>query len=230
MTAPAPNPGPDPVPGVTTVAQDAFDRAVTSGFGTADTGGAWVATAGATSVSGGAGVFTLARANSAATARLPGASGTDLTTTVKVSLDKVPNGSGSYGMVRARIAPNDDTYRMRLQYLATGQVKVWWTRSVGGAETTISSFNTAPGVTYAPGTVLVLKSAVTGTSPTRLQSKVWVDGQPEPTAWIHDVTDSTASLQVAGHVGVWQQLTSSTTNGPVRVRFDDLVVTGGTAQ
>ena len=221
---------PAPDPGATTVAQDAFERAVTSGWGTADTGGAWVASAAPSSVAGGAGVFTLSGANAAASARLPGASGTDLITQVTVSLDKVPNGSGSYGLVRARIAPNDDAYRMKLQYLSTGQVRVWWTKSVGGVETTISTFNTAPGVTYAPGTVLVLKAAATGTNPTRLQSKVWVQGQPEPAAWIHNFTDTTASLQLAGHVGVWQQLSSSVTNGPVRVRFDDLLVTRAAAQ
>jgi hypothetical protein len=116
-----------------------------------------------------------------------------------------------------------------VNYRPDGTIRAWWTRSISGAET-IAGPTATPTVTYSAGTPIVIKVATTGTSPTRLRAKIWVQGTPEPAAWLIDFTDSVENpptLQTSGHVGVYGQLSSSTTNGPVVVRFDDFTATEG---
>ena len=67
------------------------------------------------------------------------------------------------------------------------------------------------------------KLVVTGTSPTAIRAKVWVDGT-EPDAWLWDVTDSTAALQVDGHTGLALSLAPDATNVPLTATFDDFTV------
>lgn len=213
-----------PAPAV--LGQDAFTRSVAGGFGDAEVGGAWVATAGVSSVADGVARLSLATRNSAAGARLPAAAGGTTVTRVAWATDKRANGLGSYALVRGRIAPNGDEYRLKLQTDATGKVNARVVRSVSGTEVLVAGPVTVTGTLPVGGRVHTL-FAVSGTSPTLLQAKVWLDGQTEPTAWMLEATDTAASLQVPGHVGLYAQLSSTTTNGPVVATFDDLLVTEG---
>jgi hypothetical protein len=61
-----------------------------------------------------------------------------------------------------------------------------------------------------------------GTSPTTFRAKVWKVGTPEPADWTASVTDSSAALQTAGHIGVGTYLSGSATNAPVTASFDDI--------
>jgi hypothetical protein len=58
---------------------------------------------------------------------------------------------------------------------------------------------------------------------TTLRSKVWRDGDSEPTAWTVSTTDTTATLQSTGGVGVRVQ--SSSTAQPANVEVDDYTAT-----
>ena len=64
-----------------------------------------------------------------------------------------------------------------------------------------------------------------GTSPTTLRAKVWPVGSTEPAGWQYTATDSTAGLQAAGALRLTTYLSSSATNGPVAVRWDNLLAT-----
>ncbi len=97
--------------------------------------------------------------------------------------------------------------------------------STGGAETTLQPAINLPGLTYAAGDRLNVRFQAAGASPTALNLKVWKVGTAEPSAWQRTVTDSTAGLQSAGGVGLRTYLSSTSTNAPVTVSFDDLVVT-----
>ena len=59
-----------------------------------------------------------------------------------------------------------------------------------------------------------MRLVATGASPTTLQLKVWLDGQPEPAGWQLTVQDSEAALQGAGSAGVRGYLSSSMANTP----------------
>lgn len=209
--------------GVTLYGADTFGRTVTSGWGTADLGGPWTVTAGAGSVSGGTGRLALPSSSSAAGARLPGASAASAVTSSSVSFDKRPNGSGGYVLVRGRITASGAEYRLKLREDATGVLTAWLTKAVSGVETVLSPTTTiATGV--GAGTVIDSVLSVSGASPTQLQAKVWLDGQATPSTWTLSATDSDPALQSAGHVGLYAQNSSTTTNGPIVASFDNVRV------
>jgi hypothetical protein len=203
-------------------AADAFSRAVSSGWGTADAGGAWtVAPAAQGSVSSGVGRLRLPTAGAGPGAHLVGAtsSSTDLSATV--SVDKVATGSGTYVWLRGRRAPGGGGYRTKLWWKLGNVVRLSLSRGdAAGVETAIGpSVFLAGGVTA--GEQLRVRTQVTGTSPTTLRAKVWRLGETEPSAWMVSATDSTAGLQVGGSVGVTTYLSTSATNAPVTVSIGD---------
>jgi hypothetical protein len=58
-----------------------------------------------------------------------------------------------------------------------------------------------------------------------VRAKVWKTTQTEPASWQQSTTDTTAGLQAAGGVGLVGYLSGSSTNFPIVVSFDDLLVT-----
>ncbi|MFD0685144.1 LamG-like jellyroll fold domain-containing protein [Actinomadura fibrosa] len=215
----------------TTLAADAFGRTVASGFGTADTGGAWtsVGAAGATSVSGGAGRITLGSTTASAGNYLNGVSagGSDLTLTL--ATDKEGTGNGVYVWAAGRRVSGAGEYRARVRLRPSGVVSFQLSRTdASNAETAIGTEQTVQGLTYAPGTPLHLRVQVTGAAPTTLKAKVWADGATEPADWQLTGTDATAGLQTAGSVGVRAYLAGNATNAPVVVSVDDLTAVRAT--
>ncbi|KQT02338.1 hypothetical protein ASG23_03125 [Cellulomonas sp. Leaf395] len=213
-------------PGPVILAADAFERTVADGFGTADVGGAWTTTAGATSVGSGTGAMRMGAAGSVVSARLPGVTSTSLREQVTVTLDKRPAGSGGWVLVRGRIVDGAGEYRLKIALSSGGGVSARLFRTnTAGAETAVSDSVTATGVSYNAGTVLAAAFEVVGTSPTTLRAKVWNAAQAEPSAWLVQATDATAELQGAGHTGLAALLSSSASNAPVVARFDSYRIT-----
>ena len=211
-----------PLPPPTVVAADAFGRTVANGLGTADTGGAWTAYTGNTtlSVSGGAGRMQVTAAGASATATLNGVSVADSTTQTAVSLDKVPAGGSTWVYLTSRGVGNDH-YRAALRFAPGGSVELGVTRVIAGAETGIRSA-VVPGLTYTPGTVLQVRFDVSGSGTTALKAKAWVAGSTEPAGWLVEATDSTASLQKAGRPGLAMYTSGLSTVAPLRISVDDL--------
>jgi PKD repeat protein len=89
--------------------------------------------------------------------------------------------------------------------------------------TTLKAANIA-GLTYSAGDKLQVRLQVVGTSPTTIRSKVWKAGTTEPSAWQLTTTDSTASLQGAGSVGLSTYIAGSATTVPLTTTFDDYSV------
>ena len=78
-----------------------------------------------------------------------------------------------------------------------------------------------PGPTVAPGEVLRTRLVINGTS---LTAKVWRAANPEPSPWLLTATDSTASLQNPGGVGVLLYVSSSWTGAAPAFTMDNLRV------
>lgn len=211
-------------PGQPALATDAFGRTVTGGWGSADTGGAWTVSGGNSrfSVAGGAGQQAVS-AGATTVATLPSVSATATDLTVRLSLDKVPNGP-VYTWVQGRRVGAVD-YAAKVKVLASGAVELTVNRSGPGLDGASLAGGTLPGVTLAAGQQLAVRVQVTGTAPTTLRARAWKVGTTEPTTWSATATDSTAVLQSAGAVGLSTYLSSSTSNGPVATRWDDLTVT-----
>ncbi len=203
-----------------TVAADAFGRSVASGWGTADLGGDW-SSCSTCSVSGDAGLMSLAAGVSKGTS-LSGLSLADADVTVKVSLDRMPTGSGTYLAVLPR-SQGDSGYRARLQVLPDGSMAVRWQLLEGGSQSTLASGD-VPGLTVAAGDELMLRAQALGSSPTQLGFKVWRAGDPEPAGWTLTATDSDPDWQRSGAPGLWAFVSAAAT-AATGLTWDDLVVT-----
>ncbi|GAA3945138.1 hypothetical protein GCM10023085_29080 [Actinomadura viridis] len=206
-----------------TLAADAFGRTVAGGFGTADTGGAWtgLGTAGALSVSGGAGRIALPAVTNSGGAYLGGVSTTGADVSLTVAADKEGTGNGVYFWALGRRVSGAGEYRARIRLRPSGVVSLQLSRTdAAQAETAVVAEQTVAGLTYAPGQRLRLRFQVAGTAPTTLKAKVWADGAAEPD-WQMSGTDATGGLQVAGGVGVRTYLAGNATNAPFVVSVDD---------
>lgn len=207
------------------LAKDSFERSVQGGWGAADLGGSWTRT-GATStasVSSGMGRLIGANAGSGPAIYLPAMEGTIAVATVQVQLDKQPTGGGTYLSFSPRYLSNSNQYYLKSQVTSSGGIQIQLVRAVGGAETILASQNQS-GFGYKAGSKVNLKISVTGTNPTKLAAKIWASGATEPSAWQLTASDSTASLQVPGGVGLRLYLSGSSTNAPVTASFDNLEV------
>ncbi|MBN9153962.1 MAG: hypothetical protein J0J05_08265 [Microbacterium sp.] len=202
------------------VAQDAFGRDVTTGWGTADIGGPW---SGSTdlSVSNGTGWISVG-AGQTRTATL-GTAATDSSAHLAVTLSRVPDGGGVHVNYAARKTAGGE-YRAKVRVTATGAVVLSVGKVVGTTETLLAT-KTVPSLTYAPGTRLEVRVSTTSTAGTTVVSaRVWASGSAEPTAWTVSAGDSQPELQGSGQVGVSAYLSGTTTGGPLTVGVDDLDV------
>lgn len=214
-------------PGV--LASDAFEREVSGGLGTADTGGAWTTTgaASAYSVTSGTGRLRMTTPGGMLNAYLDGAPQQAGDLRFSFAADKAATGSGTFISAIGRRVATAGAYQAKIVLRSSGAVGVSLVRvnSSGGGEVTLQSAINVPGLTLTAGERLEVRLQVLGTSPTTLNLKVWKAGTPEPTTWQRTATDATAALQTIGGIGVRAYLSSTSTNAPVIASFDDLVLT-----
>ncbi len=201
--------------------RDDFERTVATGWGSAQTGGAWSGTTGV-SVSGGSGKVAL-NAGQTRTSTLTSVSARDIDATAVVSADKLANGGGLHFNLTAHKSAAGE-YRLKVRTLSTGVVAASITKLVGTTETTLVTKNLT-GFTYTDGAKLKLHWVATKNgSSTALTANVWPDGSAEPAGWFLSTSDSQAELQGAGQAGVLAYLSGSTTNVPITVSLDELVI------
>ena len=221
ITVTAPPPPPD------TLASDTFDRTATSGWGAAAVGGNW-SVAGSSSlysVSGSTGRIQLP-AGSGGTARLPGVSATGIDLRLSTAIDKLPSSGNVYLTIQGRRIATAGAYASKVIVSSVGKVSIQIVRvdQNGGNEVVVQSSATVP-VTYTAGAKLDIRIRTTGTSPTLVETKAWLDGTPEPSAWQRSASDSTAALQGAGGLAITGYLSGGVANAPVTLSVDDLTAT-----
>lgn len=204
--------------------RDTFARSVTTGWGTADVGGAWTASGAGANFAVANGVGTVATAvGQTKHAFLGEVSQNSAETQLVTSLDKAATGGGNYVTVLGRRIDAQNDYRAKVRVLSTGAVSAFLARNVAATETTLAT-TTVAGLTYAPGDRLQVRVQVDGTSPTTLRMKVWKDGTAEPANWLLTTSDPTAALQAKGSVGLMTYVSASATNAPITASFDNLWV------
>ncbi|GAA1417357.1 PKD domain-containing protein [Agrococcus citreus] len=190
-------------------ASDDFGRTASSGWGTADVGGAWSmlgGTAAPASVANGTGRLTLG-AGSTRNIVLAGTPLRDSRTTMQFSLDQAPSTGSSYIGVVAR-ATSTDNYTARVWLRDTGAV--WLVLQHGS---TVLRSQAVPGITRAAGDSFSLAVEVTGTTTTTISASVWRTGTPQPAAWQATASDATGPGTAAA-VGVHaNRAGSATTTG-----------------
>ena len=205
-------------------AADTFSRAVTNGWGTAELGGTWTLSGGATnfSVAGGAGRLSMVP-GSTTSATLNAVQQGSIEIATMLSFDKAQTGGGTYISVIGRRVSASVAYQLKIRVQPNGIVTPQIVRVVNGAETIIQSGPTVPGVSWTQGKKVRVRLRVSGTAPTALAARIWEDGAPEPTAWNVVANDSTPSLQANGGLGISTYLSSSATQSPMTISVDELV-------
>lgn len=210
-------------PPVNVVAEATFATDVTSGWGSALTGGTWVTTGSGFSVADGEGRISMA-AGSTRTAKLNDTTGRDVRGDLVIGLDKVPQG-GRVDVNYDLRSGSDGAYRVKARFLAGGQLSLMLARVVGTGESSLAS-KTIADYTFEAGDRLRLRFEVEGAGTgTDLRVKVWEQGQTEPSGWTLTASDSTATLQDGGSVGVSAYVQGAVTNATIGVAVDDLRVT-----
>ncbi|HEY1741093.1 MAG TPA: PKD domain-containing protein, partial [Acidimicrobiia bacterium] len=212
----------------TVVASDTFTRTVASGWGNADTGGAYTAAPGSVgaAVNGTAGTFKLAKAATGGGEYLSNVSALDSDALVNIATNVAPAGGtwGQVGYLTARRVAANTEYRARLRFTPSHTLRVSFVKVVGNTtEVMIGSEVLVSGVPYVAGRAYSLRFDVTGTAPTTLQAKVWVAGTTEPAKWTLTASDSEPALQAAGSPGTRVFLGGSATSFPTW-SFDNLSV------
>lgn len=209
-----------PTPGL--IASDAFDRTVSSGWGSADTGGAWTTTTAASNfaVVGGVGTMRMA-AGSGPSAYLQSVSSANVDLVTTLAYDKSLTGGGTYTSVVVRRIGTSD-YRVKVRATGTGTA-LDLVRTISGTETVLATQNLT-GLVLTAGEEFNLRLQAEGSAPTTLRAKLWEAGTSEPAGWTVTGSDSTAALQNPGAVGIYSYLSSSATNAPIELRVLDLQV------
>jgi hypothetical protein len=204
-------------------ATDAFGRTVSSGWGTADSGGSWTPDSGSAqfSVNGGMGRIALPTGGTNRAIFLSGTS-VDWDVTVTAQLDRTPAGGNVFLYHEVRRS-GTSSYRLQARFAPDGSTWVTGSR-VAGSETAIGSAVRVSGVSYRTG--LRLRAQATGASPTTLRIKAWPVGTTEPSAWAYTATDS-AGPQGAGRAGLRAYASSATSNVPIVASVDDYAANAG---
>ena len=218
----------EPAPPPTIYVQDAFDRTVSGGWGSASVGGPYTGVGAAAdyAVTGGTGRMTLPAAGATRAQYLAGLAQRDVDIQFSVAADKLAQGgNGQFIYAVARRVSSGNEYAAKLRIASDGRLYVNVARFTGGSEIMLGSVIQVPNVTLTPGAVLRLRMSVSGADPTTIRIKAWADGTAEPSTWLLTLTDSFASLQAPGGVGLRSYLGGQVTNAPVLLTFDDYVVT-----
>lgn len=207
----------------TVLAQDTFTREVQSGLGTADIGGAWSIHGNDTTfaVADGVASLTLDAAGAGPLVALDDVSTDDADVQVVLSTDKLGGGSGLYTSVIARAVDDDRSYYTTLALHDDGTIDAILIRKQSTEDKIVRS---SALLTVGPDEPVRVRMQATGTAPTHLRMKAWKATEAEPGAWTLEVTDETPELQTPGSVGISSYLSSTATNAPLRLRFDDFVV------
>jgi len=210
------------------VAQDAFSRFSSAGWGSADMGGSWSTP--------GAGVAARVEAGQGLLAPL--APGRDSRTGLaSVSVQDVDVQAGFivtaarpiYQSVEGRRQPDGAAYRGRVITSASGSISVDAVRvDASGAQSTLGQV--ALPTTLSAGKTVNLELGVTGSSPVAVTVRAWLSDAPAP-AWQLAASDSSANQIVgAGSVGVHHYLSRAATT-PTTIAMDSFSAasTGTTA-
>ncbi|MGW1000738.1 hypothetical protein [Streptomyces sp. NPDC002520] len=199
---------------------DAFTRTVSSGWGTASTGGTW-STSGGTgsdySVNGSAGLHSQTSINISRYSVLPAPSA-DVDVVVSASTSVLAAGGPHYVGLVARWLDANNNYYARLAFNTDQTLTLVLQKRVAGAQTDLVSVP-IPG-THAASTLFRVRFQVQGST---LQARAWRASDPDPTLWQATATDT--ALTAAGSVGVRSILSATNTNTlPVTAAYDDFTV------
>lgn len=209
----------------TLIGSDPFDdRELTQRWGAAQIkGGNWNRAGSVTSVAGGMGLISLA-AGTNENPRLDEAVAPDVRVRFRFQTDKLAVADQLFVYPVARstslsISP-ETFYRAQVKINTDQSIDLRTEKVVADAATTLVA-DVSTGLTHAVATPIWVALEVYGFSPTTIRAHTWADGADEPATWPVSGTDSEATLQVTGRVGVRARTGGSISNAPVQFAIDN---------
>ncbi|MCH5677825.1 hypothetical protein [Streptomyces gilvus] len=200
--------------------RDTFTRTTSNGWGTAEAGGTWTSSGGATSdyfTQGAEGVHALNSINTSRYSVIPAPSA-DVDLQSSICTSALATGGPHYVGLIARYADSSNSYYARLAFNTNQTITLVIQKRVAGGQTDLKAV-TLP-YTHAAFAFFTIRFQVIGST---LQAKAWPTGTAEPSGWPAVVTDT--ALTAAGSVGVRSILDSANTNTlPVNVSHADYYV------
>jgi PKD repeat protein len=207
-------PGPAAAAEPVELARDTFTRTTTSGLGTAEKGGDWIAS-NAYSVSGGAArVVTTPAQIQPAWLRTDS---TDIDFVTTASFNRPDSGRLKVG-VRGRMN-GGATYDATVLVPASGALVLQLQRT--GAVMATAQLS---GLNFSSGDRIRIRMQTIGTYNAQLRAKVWETGTPEPSSWQVSAIDSTSSAPAASPVAFWAANDGTTSPASIAVSFDDVIM------
>jgi hypothetical protein len=204
---------------------DAFNRTTSSSWGSADSGGAWTNAGGAASdfsvspTNGGRHLHTSAAVRH--TSLLP----LDIIRsdqTVKIRVNATSTGAAQTAGIVLRYIDAANYRRAELQFGTTGTITARFVVRLAGVDDIDSSEVTT--LTHSTSTWVWLRVQ---TSHTAVRVKAWADGTTEPSTWILDAADGTATAAVTGLLGLHSIRETGNTNTNATIDFDSYSMVDG---
>lgn len=200
---------------------DEFGRTTASGWGTADSGEAWLTSGGSStdySVGSGVGQHSMTSRNVSRITYLDSLSRADVDMYVTVTVPVVPTGDGiwTYFLARANIAAS--TYYFARLFFSTSGTAQLSLRKRTPSEAILET--AADTLAHSAGNSYTIRLQVDGDL---IRAKAWMASDSEPVDWQVSATDT--DITAAGTVAVRTFTSSTNTNTlPIDITFDDLRV------
>lgn len=204
------------------IAQDSFERAVATGWGAADVGGAWsgdgaFANSANLSVDDGAGMVLLVPGGGVMS--LPAVSATDTHAEVTYTITGGPAAGARFIGLFSRIVGGND-YEVVVEHRTAVNLTLVKNRSAVTVATIPNVYTS-----WASGNTYHLKAEVSGIAPTVIRGKVWRDGEAEPAWQLEHSETPTGTHAGAGAVGLEGYRNGGGTTGSTSILFDNYQVT-----
>jgi len=222
------------IPNFGTNIEDTFDRAVTNGWGNANTGQAWTISGGSASdysvsVTGSHGIHTHTGVNVGHHSTVGPTTLRDFEVYTEAQWPGTsPTGAPYEVAVLGRFVDTSNYYYFRVRWSQTDTIEAAIVRVLAGSFTTLATSIINPQYFSNGGSVNGIVSIRVQAQGSMLRMKIWDEtAGTEPVAWT--VTTSDANL-TAGQVGLRSELISGNTNTlPVSFRFPTFITTPATS-
>ena len=200
---------------------DTFTRPAAAGWGTTETGQAWLGAGGGDfSTTGSAARLAWPGDNIAGSVLIDNSELLDFDGQFTTSVPVVMTGASLVVGAHARYVDDSNYYYLSTEFNPGGTVTAKIRRRVNGVAADLATAANIAGLSYTAGTVLRTRVQADGPA---LRIKIWVDGTAEPAAWTATASDT--SLPDAGRFGFFLWLVAGNTNAkPFALTLDNLEV------
>lgn len=136
----------------------------------------------------------------------------------RFKIDQTPLNGQCVFRVMARALDSQNRYQLSVNVSGQQVMTLLLAKYVDGVATVLATFSDV--ATFEAGEYYWIKLLVRGFSPTSLSAKLWATIGSEPN-WQLSATDSEASLQTTGTVGLGARVFTGVTTVPLTFNFDD---------